>query len=135
MPSSANSGADVRVSMLSAALAMLVCGCLSVFLLRQNCASIAETFTTWRASVGVRSMSGFSLLTRMNGAIAFTTGTSSSSGVGTSDAVIRQRVVRGGGKASLTPEGVALHGMAPYYQLYSREEAATEVVPLTAATG
>ena len=66
--------------MLSAAFAMFVCGCLSVFVPREKFPSIAETLTMCFSSVRSRSMSGLSLLQRMNGATALTSCTSSSSG-------------------------------------------------------
>jgi hypothetical protein len=48
MPScSSISAALVRVSMFSAAFAMLVCGCPGPLYARLNCPSIADTFTTY----------------------------------------------------------------------------------------
>ena len=44
--------------MLSAALAMLVCGCLSVLVPREKIPSIAETFTMCLSRPGARSISG-----------------------------------------------------------------------------
>ena len=38
---------------------MLVCGCLSVFVWRENCPSTADTFTMCFSSVRSRSISGF----------------------------------------------------------------------------
>ena len=71
--------------MFSAALAMLVWGCLSVLVPREKTPSIAETFTMCDSPVRRRSMSGFSFAARMNGATALISITSRSSGVDTSE--------------------------------------------------
>ena len=68
--------------MLSAALAMFVCGWRSVFVPREKMPSMAETLTTCLSRPGARSMSGFRRAHRMKGATAFTSWTSIISGVG-----------------------------------------------------
>ena len=61
MPSAAYSAATVRVSMLSPALAMFVCGCLAVLRVRLKLPSIAETCTTYRSGKGDAASSGAQL--------------------------------------------------------------------------
>lgn len=77
MPRFASSAALVRVSMLRAAFAMLVCGWSLVFLRTVNWPSTADTFSRYRRGRGDASSRGSSRSASRNGATALTSWTSS----------------------------------------------------------
>ena len=93
MPSSSISLALVRVSMFSAAFAMLVCGWPGPLYARLNWPSIAETFTTYLRRAAAAAIDGRSRETRMNGATELHSCTSRSSIGSTSSTVCTQLLV------------------------------------------
>ena len=78
MPSVSNiSRALVRVSMFSAAFAILVCGCPGPLYPRPKTPSIAETLTMYFRRAGDAAIAGRSRLTSRKGAVMFASCTSS----------------------------------------------------------